>query len=241
MLRWLPESVSTYGGEIDSLLQFIYRHVAVWFVLTHVLILYFLVRFRRRPGRAAAYAPGSTLRQAAWVLVPTAIVFCLDIWIDLRGARVWNLIKGSPPPAGVEVEVTGRQFNWEMRYPGPDGVYDTADDLQMDNTLHVPVGRVVRVTLKSRDVVHSFFVPHLRIKQDALPGRSIHVWFEVTRPGEYEIVCAELCGFGHSGMSGRLVAHAPAAYDAWVAEQWPAPVAAGAAAVRGSFPPGQGS
>jgi len=228
MLDWLPENASTYGGEIDSLFSFIYGLVAVWFVITHALILFFVIRYRRREGARAVGVHGHTLRQAAWILVPTAVVLLLDVWIDARGARVWELIKGSPPAAEVEVGVNGRQFNWEFRHPGPDGRLGSEDDLLADNTLHVPVGRVVLVTLTSSDVVHSLFIPHLRLKQDALPGRRIPVWFEVTRAGEYEIVCAELCGFGHSGMSGRLIAHTPESYESWLKETWPpgGPIAA---------------
>ena len=119
--------------------------------------------------------------------------------------------------------MTGKQFNWEVMYPGPDGKFETGDDVQFDNDVHVPVNKVVRVLLRSKDVIHSFFVPALRLKQDALPGREIVVWFEVTKPGTYEIPCAELCGFGHSGMKGSLIVHDQAGYDAWLKEKWPAP------------------
>jgi cytochrome c oxidase subunit 2 len=125
------------------------------------------------------------------------------------------------PPSDVHVQVTAKQFNWEILYPGPDGKIGTADDLQMDNELHVPVGKVVRVTLKAKDVIHSFFLPNLRLKQDAVPGREIQAWFEATKPGRYEIPCAELCGFGHSGMLGHLTVHTADDYDKWVKEQWP--------------------
>jgi cytochrome c oxidase subunit 2 len=117
--------------------------------------------------------------------------------------------------------VTAKQFNWEMLYPGPDGQFGTADDLLLDNELHVPVNKVVRVTLKSKDVIHSFFLPHVRLKQDAVPGREIEAWFEATKLGRYEIPCAELCGFGHSGMKGWLTVHPPDEYQKWVKQRWP--------------------
>ena len=126
------------------------------------------------------------------------------------------------PPADVEVRVTGKQFNWEVLYPGPDGKFDTEDDYLIDNEVHVPVDSVVHVHLRSKDVIHSFFVPVLRLKQDALPGRTITAWFEATQTGTYEIPCAELCGFGHSGMLGFLYVHGPDEYSAWVEETWPA-------------------
>ena len=116
------------------------------------------------------------------------------------------------------IRVTAKQFNWEVRYPGLDGKLDTEDDVVMDNDFHVPVNKVVRVQLRSRDVIHSFFVPQLRLKQDAVPGREIPVWFEATKNGKYEVPCAELCGFGHSGMKGYLFVDTPADYATW-AEQ----------------------
>jgi len=221
MSNWFPENVSTFGGEIDSLFYLIFYITGVWFVLTEGLILFFLVRYRKRPGQKARYVPGNTLQQSLWILIPGLIVLLLDLWIDFRGAEVWAKIKGHMPVGDLRIQITAKQFNWEILYSGPDGKLGTADDLQMENELHVPVGKVVRVVLKSRDVIHSFFLPHLRLKQDALPGREIEAWFEATKPGKYEMPCAELCGFGHSGMNGWLFVHAPEDYEKWVKEQWP--------------------
>jgi cytochrome c oxidase subunit 2 len=131
------------------------------------------------------------------------------------------------------VRVTAKQFNWEVQYPGPDGRFDTDDDLVLENDLEVPVDAVVHVRLRSRDVIHSFFLPHLRLKQDAVPGREIVVWFQATRPGRYEIPCAELCGFGHSGMKGFLTVNTPEQFRAWIEEKWPATRQASVAAPVG--------
>jgi cytochrome c oxidase subunit 2 len=125
------------------------------------------------------------------------------------------------PPSDIHVQVTAKQFNWEIVYPGPDGKFGSEDDLQIENEMHVPVNKVVRVYLRSKDVIHSFFLPNLRLKQDAVPGREIQAWFEATKPGKYELPCAELCGFGHSGMLGHLTVHTADDYAAWVKEQWP--------------------
>jgi len=220
-MSWFPENVSTFGGEIDSLFYLILYITGAWFLLTEGLILFFLIRYRRRASAKAAYIPGNTLRQAAWILVPCLIVLILDLWIDFRGAAVWARIKGKVPASDLMIQVTGKQFNWEIVYPGPDGKFGTEDDFQIENELHVPVGKVVRVVLKSKDVIHSFFLPHLRLKQDAVPGREIHAWFEATRPGQFEIPCAELCGFGHSGMNGQLIVHTPEEYQKWVKDHWP--------------------
>jgi cytochrome c oxidase subunit 2 len=219
MLSWLPENVSTFGADVDSVLYLIYYIVAVWFVLTYGAIIYFLIRYRRRPGQRAIYVHGNTFRQYAWILVLGLIVVLLDIGIDIHGEEVWQKVKLRVPPADIQVRVTAKQFNWEVLHPGPDGVFDTQDDHQIDGQLDVPVNKVVHVTLTSKDVIHSFFLPHLRLKQDAMPGRNILVWFEATKPGEYDWPCAELCGTGHTGMVGRLTVHTPETYKAWTAEQ----------------------
>jgi cytochrome c oxidase subunit 2 len=221
MLSWLPENVSTYGADIDSLFALIYYITGIAFVITEGVLLGFLFLYRRREGRRAAYVLGTRRGELSWLLVPCVVVLGLDLWIDERGAGVWHKVKGQVPPADLQVQMTGKQFNWDVLYPGPDGQFGTTDDLQLENELHVPVGKVVEVTLQSRDVLHSFFLPHLRLKQDAVPGRKIPVWFAATKPGRYEIPCAELCGFGHSGMKGWLTVHTPEEYQAWVQERWP--------------------
>jgi cytochrome c oxidase subunit 2 len=221
MSSWLPESVSTYGGDIDAIFYLIYYVTGAWFVLTLGVTILFLIRYRRREGRRATYVHGNTLAQSAWILVPGLIVLLMDFWIDFRSAEVWAKVMGRMPSSDLRVQVTAKQFNWEMVYPGPDGQFGTADDLLLDNELHVPVNKVVRVTLKAKDVIHSFFLPNLRLKQDAVPGREIEAWFEATKPGRYEIPCAELCGFGHSGMKGWLTVHPPDEYQKWVKQRWP--------------------
>src|SRR5207245_28946 len=129
--------------------------------------------------------------------------------------KTWADIKQHIPPSDMVIQVTAKQFNWEVAYPGPDGKFDTDDDVVMDNDVHVPVNKTIRVLLKSRDVIHSFFIPSARFKQDAVPGHSIPTWFKITRTGKYEIPCAELCGFGHSGMRGWLYVQTPEDYEAW--------------------------
>jgi cytochrome c oxidase subunit 2 len=219
-MRWLPESVSTYGGEIDAVIALIYYVTVIWFFLTLGAFGLFLVLYRRREGRRAAFVQGERFREAAWILVPIVVVLVLDFWIDFRGAPVWAKVKTQLPAADLTIQVTGKQFNWEVLYPGPDGKFGTEDDKQFDNEVHVPVGKPVRLVLKSKDVLHSFFSPNLRLKQDIVPGRAIPAWFEATKPGKYELPCAELCGFGHSGMKGWLYVHPPDEYEKWVKEQW---------------------
>ena len=219
-LDWLPENVSTYGADVDAVIALIWYNTVVWFVLTFGAIGLFLVLYRRRAGQRAAYVKGERLGEALWVLVPVAVVLVIDLWLDFSGAPVWAKVKIERPPAALSIQVTGKQFNWEMLYPGPDGRFGTADDRLFLDELHVPVNRPVRVVLRSKDVVHSFFLPNFRLKQDMVPGRDIEGWFQATKPGKYELPCAQLCGFGHSGMKGYLYVHPQDEYDRWVKEQW---------------------
>jgi cytochrome c oxidase subunit 2 len=222
MASWLPENVSTFGSDVDAVFWLIFYITAVWFFITEGLILYFVFRYRRKPGQKAAYVTGDTWSQLAWVLAPLALVVLLDVIIDINGGEVWAKIKRQIPETDIVVRAAGKQFNWEFTYPGPDGKFGTEDDLQLDNDLHVPVGKPVRVILTSKDVIHSFFLPNFRLKQDAMPGREIPVWFQATKTGEFEIPCAELCGFGHSGMKGIVYVHTPEDYQRWLQEKWPA-------------------
>jgi cytochrome c oxidase subunit 2 len=152
-----------------------------------------------------------------WTIVPAIILIVLF----MLSQSLWWSIKGSVPATDFQVQVTAKQFNWVFTYPGPDGVFGTADDLTLENELHVPVNKIVRVSLRAEDVIHSFFLPNLRLKQDAVPGREIPAWFEATQTGRYEIPCAELCGFGHSGMLGYLTVHSVVDYQQWVKQRWP--------------------
>lgn len=215
--RWLPQNISTYGGEVDFLFYVIYYITGIAFLLVAAVMVAFLVLYRQREGRRARYMHGNTALEIIWTVGTTLIVVALGI----MSRPLWARIKQEVPPSNIQVRVTAKQFNWEILYPGPDGKFDTADDLQMDNELHVPVNRVVQVFLASKDVIHSFFLPNLRLKQDTVPGRVIQAWFEATKTGVYEIPCAELCGFGHSGMLGHLTVHSSQDYEKWVKEQWP--------------------
>jgi len=226
MLTWLPHNVSTFGGDIDHLFSLIYYILAVWFIAVEALILYFVVRYHRSRQAKPVYVRGDTSAQAAWVLVPVLVVLMLDLGIDKIGGEVWRKVKIELPPAAQTVHVKGKQFNWEFTYPGPDGKFGTADDQTVENELHVAAGKVVRIVMSSDDVIHSFFIPALRLKQDVMPGRNISGWFEATRPGTYEIACAELCGFGHYSMHGVLTVHTAEDYEHWVQSRWAAPKAA---------------
>lgn len=203
---WLPENVSTFGRDIDWLFHLIYAITGITFVLVAVTLITFLIAYRDRPGRRARYTHGNTTLEIVWTIVPALILVILTA----LSAPAWSKIKMTRPPSDFVVGVTAKQFNWQVKHPNSDKVF-------LDE-MHVPVNKVIHVNLQSQDVIHSFFVPQFRIKQDAVPGRSIIAWFEATKPGKYEWPCAELCGFGHSGMRGWIYVHTPEDYQKWAAE-----------------------
>jgi cytochrome c oxidase subunit 2 len=222
---WLPENVATFGDDIDWLFHLIYAITGIVFLLVAGAFLAFLVIYRDRPGRRARYTHGSTPLEIAWTVAPTVILVVLTF----LSVPAWSRIKMTMPQTDFVVQVRAKQFNWEFTYPGADGKFGTADDKTFLDEMHVPTGKPVRINLFARDVIHSFFVPQFRFKQDAVPGREIAAWFEVTKPGKYEAPCAELCGFGHSGMKAWVYAHSAPDYDKWAAENLKAGAAPAAA------------
>jgi cytochrome c oxidase subunit 2 len=250
---WLPLDVSTYGQGIDYLFFLILGITGFFFVLTEGILVYALYRFAHRPGIKAPYIHGNHRLEVVWTLVPGVILFLLALW----QINVWADIKyktrmPTPEKAALQLEVSARQWEWRLRYPSParftswqsnpqlardfaDNVHE--DDLRLVNEVHIWKGGTdnparVLVHLKTQDVLHSFFLPNLRIKQDALPGKTIPVWFaaiesNVVRNGDrwieegydpktgdttrreliWELACAEFCGARHSLMRGKLYVH----------------------------------
>jgi cytochrome c oxidase subunit 2 len=223
---WLPENVSTYGRDIDWLFHLIYWITGITAILVFATMVVFLVMYKDRPGRRARYTHGNTTLEIVWTVVPSLIL----VLLTFLSVPAWSKIKmAAPPPSDFVVQVTAKQFNWQITYPGADGKFGTADDKTLLDEMHVPVNKVVHVHLRSQDVIHSFFVPQFRMKQDAVPGREITQWFEATKPGKYELPCAELCGFGHSGMKGWIYVHTADDYKKWAAESLTAEAAPAAA------------
>jgi cytochrome c oxidase subunit II len=210
----LPEDVSTYGGQIDGLFRLILWITGIIFVVVELLLLYFVFRYRHREGRPAHYTHGSNRLEVIWTIVPAVICVVLA----LMSRRSWAEIKQNMPKEAMNLEITAEQFAWNIRYPGPDGKLETADDIVTLNQLHFPVGRAVVVSLHSKDVIHSFFLPEFRVKQDAVPGMTTRIWFEATRVGHWEIACAELCGLGHFRMKGFVTVETPEEFERWLAE-----------------------
>jgi cytochrome c oxidase subunit 2 len=229
----LPEQASTYAPEIDNMFHLIMWITGVIFVIVELLLVFFLWRYRHREGRVATYTHGNNRLEVIWTIVPALIC----VMLALLSRRIWEQIKENMPHDALEVHVTGEQFAWNFRYPGPDGKFDTADDILTLNQLHFPVGKPVIVTLTSKDVIHSFYLPEFRVKQDAVPGMRTRIWFEGNKVGHWDIACAELCGLGHFRMKGAVTVDTQADYEKWLAEQAasqaaeaPAPAAATAPA-----------
>jgi cytochrome c oxidase subunit II len=215
---WLPNMpadphhvVSKFGREIDSLFLIILFITGIVFIGTQVVLVVAAYRFvdqrdaAGRPLRQADYFHGSQRLEVVWTIIPAAIL----VFIALYQMGTWADIKfrSSKPKVPPLAEITGRQFQWVMRYPGPDGRLNTRDDLIVVNDLHFVRNQTALIYLKSSDVLHSFYLPQLRIKQDAVPGMTIPVWFDADTAGDYELACAELCGWGHYKMRGRVTVH----------------------------------
>ena len=216
-------AASTFAPQIDRMYYVILIITGAVFLLTEALLLWFVIRYRHKEGRKAEYIHGNVAAEVIWTAVPFVIV----IWIALASRGVWASIKdpANIPADAMEVGVAAKQFEWNVSYPGADGVLGSPDDFVTRNRLEVPVGRPIQVHLTAEDVIHSFWIRDMRLKQDAVPGMEIQVWFEATEAGEYPIGCAELCGTGHTRMRGTLIVHSEDDYQRWLSERTAPPAA----------------
>ena len=223
--HWLPENINDHGGIIDSLFMFILYLTGVIFIATGIALFWFLWKYDADKNREPVkFTHGSHSLEIVWSILPAATllfiaIYQMNAWADAKLRR--PLVEGSqtefqPPLA----EVTGRQFEWRIRYAGEDGVIGTRDDVHTVNDLHIPVNEEIVLSIKSQDVLHSFFLPNLRLKQDVVPGMKQFVWFRANKMGIYDIVCAELCGWGHYKMRGRMTIETQDRFDTWLAQQY---------------------
>jgi cytochrome c oxidase subunit II len=219
---WFPTLASEHGGKIDSLFMAVLIVSGIAFVLVQGALGFFVARYGANGGERASYWHDNPKAEAG-LLIATAVILTVLVFF---GQRVWASIYFSDEPKDATiVQVTGEQFSWTFHYPGTDGQFgrtdtklitntnnigldrdDAAakDDIVSQNNLHAVVGKPMRVRLRSKDVIHSFFLPNFRVKQDAVPGMGIEVWFTPTKAGQFEIACAELCGLGHYRMRAFL-------------------------------------
>jgi len=216
--RYLVEA-SSYAADIDGLFNLINLIVGIWFLAAEGILLYFIIRFRRKEGVKAQYITGEEKSQKKWITYPHLLVILCDIVLIAGTMVVWNKVKIRLPEADETIRVVSQQWAWTFVHPGPDGKLDTKDDIAMVDELHVRKGTVYHFKLESKDVVHSFSVPVFRLKQDAVPGRTITGWFEPTQTGEFDIQCAEMCGIGHGLMPARIMIESDADHKKWMASQ----------------------
>ncbi len=219
MFDALPQAISSFAPDLDRLMYFIYAVTGFFFVLLEGYLVYLVVRYRRKKGQPAKYEPGNQWAQIQWIAAFTLIVLCLDFIIDFKGAKIWAAVKEEMPSCDLTVKVAAKQFDWTFLYPGKDGKFAEGTAVSSYRELHVPVGKKIHVLLTSQDVIHDFFLPEVRLKQDVMPGREINAWFDTNRTGTYDIVCDELCGFGHTRMTGVLKVEDEATFNAWLEQK----------------------
>jgi len=233
----LPIDISTHGARIDQLINIFHVLMAVLFVGWLIYLVFVLFKFRARPGQKAAYKQRH-VKATTYIEVVVALIEAA-LLVGFSYPIISSYSNELPDKhEAVEVRVIAEQFAWNIHYPGSDGVFgrtspsfmednpigldpeDPAglDDIQTINQLHIPVNRPVIARLTSKDVIHSFFIPVMRVKQDTVPGQSTSIWFEATQTGDFEIACSQLCGLGHYRMKGYFSVKTEAEYNAWLEE-----------------------
>jgi len=211
------DQASTYAADIDNLILFVGVIVGFWFVAVQGMFFWLIWRFRAKPGVKSQYVTGDEKHLKKWITYPHLLVLVCDVFIVWGSVVVWYNVKQSLPEADSTIRIIGQQWAWTFQHPGPDNELDTDDDIFTIDELYVEVEKTYHFKLEARDVLHSFSVPVFRLKQDALPGRSITGWFKPTLTGEFDVQCAELCGIGHGMMAARIFIQDANQHAAWVA------------------------
>jgi cytochrome c oxidase subunit 2 len=233
---WFPSLASVHGADIDAVFMAVLVVTGIAFVAVQGLLGYFVARYGSRGSEKAAYWHDNP-KAEAFLLITTAVILTVLVFM---GQRVWaSIYFTEPDPNALIIQITGEQFQWSFHYSGPDKTFgrteirfmtDTnnigldkddpaaKDDVFSLGQMHLPVNRPIRVRLRSKDVIHSFFLPNLRVKQDAVPGMGIEVGFTPTKIGNFEIACAELCGLGHYRMKAFLTIESEQDFNKWLEE-----------------------
>lgn len=206
LIDWIPIQAAEQAERVDSLMWFVVWASVAIFTLVTVVLVYSAWRFRAAPGDESDGPPvhGNTKLEIVWTLVPTVLLAVMAVWAYLVLSDNEALAQDR-----LVVDVTAQQFAWDFTYPG--GEVGSGD-------LRVPVGRQVELRMRSRDVIHNFYVVEFRVKQDVVPGITTRVVFDPNRTGTYQVICAELCGVGHAIMRTRVVVMEPDDYEAWLAD-----------------------
>ena len=239
---WLPRNVNMFGHTIDFLFYVILILTGVTFIGVFSVMVYFLVKYRARPGVAAIHSHGNNTLEVVWTTIPVFIFLGLAIY----GNEQWTQMRlKTPPPDALPVAVIGEQYGWNVRYPGPDGKLakmeaakvskdnpfgvDSSDPAGVDDfttygELVFPVNRPIRLYLGSKDVIHAVYVPEFRLYQDMVPGRIYDfVWLKAEATGKFQLACNQLCGQGHYKMFGKLTVSTVPEYEAWAKSKAPSP------------------
>ena len=223
---WLPANINQSGQAIDDLFNGIHILCAVILGGTGIAIGWAIWKFdhRRSDSKKAAYFHHNTKLEIVWTLIPAIILVALAMyqmkaWEDNKMNRPQMQLDGETVPVPPLAMVKAKQFGWEFHYAGADGKVETQDDIYVENLLVVPINTDVVLQMESRDVIHSFSVSSLRMKQDIIPGMTQFAWFHATQAGETEIACTELCGWGHYKMKAKMEFVSQANFDKWLAEQ----------------------
>jgi len=212
----IPQA-STYAASIDNVIILIAVLVGFWFFAAEGMFFWLCWRFRAKPGVKTEYLTGNEKHIKRWITWPHGLVLVCDVFIIIGAVQVWYNVKQRLPEADSTIRIIGQQWAWTFQHPGEDNQLDTDDDIFTVDDLHIEVDQTYHFLLESRDVLHSFSVPVFRIKQDAIPGRSITGWFEATQTGEHDLQCAEICGIGHGVMAARIHIETPDEHAAWIA------------------------
>ena len=198
----IPDQASTVAAQVDHLFYFLTAVTAFFTVGIFVVILYFALKYRRRPGIKPVVVETNTTLEITWTAIPLVICLFLFGW----AAKLYVQLE-TPPKDAMEINIIGKQWMWKAQHP--EGVREI-------NSLHIPVNRKIKLTMTSQDVIHSFYIPAFRTKQDVVPGRYTQEWFEPTKVGEYHLFCAEYCGSQHSGMIGSVIVMNQSEYQSWL-------------------------
>jgi cytochrome c oxidase subunit 2 len=204
----LPPAASKVAEQTDALYWGFIILSLVIILIVFCPIIFFVFKYREgKPANRTPVRLPEIPIEITWTLIPTFIMICFYAW----GARQYFIIE-RPPPGAMEINVIGKQWMWKIQHP---------EGNREINELHVPVGRIVKLIMTSQDVIHSFFLPEFRIKQDVVPGKYTTEWFNAQRIGVYHLFCSEYCGTFHSGMTGRVIVMSPADYENWLIKGQP--------------------
>lgn len=224
--HWLPEDMSRHGAGIDYLFHLILVLTGIIFIGTGVVLGWTLWRFGEDEAnpKTAQCIHGSRALEATWSIIPGIVlvflsIYQMDVWAEQKMDRPVETVAGVEQYQKPLCRVIARQFGWTFQYAGQDNELDTIDDVFSSSELCVPTGKEIVLQIESRDVLHSFFIPKLRLKQDIVPGMKQFCWFLATKEGTADIACTELCGWGHYKMKARLIVKSPEEFETWFEEK----------------------